>query len=130
MQPTADLEYIPASRGFNYKSELEKTNIYGATSEEDVFTIIVQDASHERRLYEVLIMKKLLDINPDLKLTLNYFKPGIDILFPAPEILEKNTHVVSRDVARYFYEVNNYYGVFEKEFNRETAAVGRLLENR
>jgi len=130
VQPTADLEYIPASRGFNYKSELEKTNIYGATSEEDVFTIIVKDASHERRLYEVLIMKKLLDINPDLKLTLNYFKPGIDILFPAPEILEKNTHVVSRDVARYFYEVNNYYGVFEKEFNRETAAVGRLLENR
>ncbi len=130
VQPTADLEYIPYSRGFNYKGELEKTNIYGATPEEDVFTIILKDASHEKRLYEVLILKKLLDINPDLKLNLNYYKPGIDILFPAPEILNENTHVVTRDVARFFYEVNNYYAVFQKEFNRKTAAVGRLLEKR
>ena len=59
-----------------------------------------------------------------------YLRPGIEILFPAPEVLEKNVHVVDRDVARYFYEVNNYYGMFEMEFNRKTATVGRLLDNR
>ncbi len=130
VRPTADLDYIPFGRDFNYKGELEKSNIHGATPEEDVFTIIVKEQKHERRLYEVLILKKILDINPDLKQNLRYFQPGIEILFPAPEILQKNVHVVDRDVARYFYEVNNYYGMFEKEFNRETAAVGRLLEKR
>ncbi len=130
VRPTADLDYIPFGRDFNYKGELEKSNIHGATPEEDVFTIIVKEQKHERRLYEVLILKKILDINPDLKQNLRYFQPGIEILFPAPEILEKNVHVVDRDVARYFYEVNNYYGMFEKEFNRKTAAVGRLLEKR
>ena len=45
-------------------------------------------------------------------------------------VLEKNVPVVDRDVARYFYEVNNYYGMFENDFNRQTAAVGRLLDKR
>ena len=93
-------------------------------------SIIIKEKKHERRLYEVLILKKILEINTDLKQNLRYFQPGIEILFPAPEVLEKNVHVVDRDVARYFYEVNNYYGMFEKDFNRKTAAVGRLLEKR
>ena len=130
VRPTADLDYIPFERDFNYKGELEKTNVHGATMEEDIFTIIIKEKKHERRLYEVLILKKILEINPDLKQNLRYFQPGIEILFPAPEVLEKNVHVVDRDVARYFYEVNNYYGMFEKDFNRKTAAVGRLLEKR
>ena len=130
VQPTADVEYIKVDRSFNYKGELEKTNIHGSTPEEDVFTIIVQQSANERFLYEILILKKLLKINPDLKQKITSFQPGIEILFPAPEVLEKNFHVVDRDVARYFYEVTNYYGMFEKEFNRETASVGRLLENR
>ncbi|MBH31182.1 MAG: hypothetical protein CMG71_04225 [Candidatus Marinimicrobia bacterium] len=130
VRPTADLDYISFERDFNYKGELEKTNIHGATMEEDIFTIIIKEKKHERRLYEVLILKKILEINTDLKQNLRYFQPGIEILFPAPEVLEKNVHVVDRDVARYFYEVNNYYGMFEKDFNRKTAAVGRLLEKR
>jgi hypothetical protein len=130
VRPTADLEYIPFGKSFNYKGELEKTNIHGATPEEDIFTIIIKEQKHERRLYEVLILKKVLEINPDLKLSVTSFQPGIEILFPAPEVLEKNSHVVDRDVARYFYEVNNYYGMFEKEFNRKTAAVGKMLINR
>ena len=130
VRPTADLDYISFERDFNYKGELEKTNVHGATMEEDIFTIIIKEKKHERRLYEVLILKKILKINPDLKQNLRYFQPGIEILFPAPEVLEKNVHVVDRDVARYFYEVNNYYGMFEKDFNRQTAAVGRLLDKR
>ena len=101
-----------------------------STPEEDVFTIIVQRSANERFLYEILILKKLLEINSDLKQQIASFQPGIEILFPAPEVLEKNFHVVDRDVARYFYEVTNYYGMFEKEFNRETAAVGQMLIDR
>tara|TARA_B100000686_G_scaffold333046_1_gene398534 strand:+ start:3976 stop:5973 length:1998 start_codon:yes stop_codon:yes gene_type:complete len=130
VRPTADLEYVSFTKSFNYKGELQKTNFHGATPEEDIFTIIVKDRDHERRLYEVLILRRVLEINPDLKLNIRDFRPGIEILFPAPEVLEKNVHVVDRDVARYFYEVNNYYGMFEMEFNRKTATVGRLLDNR
>ncbi len=130
VRPTADLEYISFTKSFNYRSELQKTNFHGSTPEEDIFTIIVQNKDHERRLYEVLILRRLLEINPDLKLNIRDFRPGMEILFPAPEVLEKNFHVVDRDVARYFYEVNNYYGMFEMEFNRKTSTVGRLLENR
>ncbi len=130
VRPTADLEYVSFTKSFNYKGELQKTNFHGATPEEDIFTIIVKDRDHERRLYEVLILRRVLEINPDLKLNIRDFRPGIEILFPAPEVLEKNVHVVDRDVARFFYEVNNYYGMFEMEFNRKTATVGRLLDNR
>ena len=130
VRPTADLEYVSFTKSFNYKGELQKTNFHGATPEEVIFTIIVKDRDHERRLFEVLILRRVLEINPDLKLNIRDFRPGIEILFPAPEVLEKNVHVVDRDVARYFYEVNNYYGMFEMEFNRKTATVGRLLDNR
>jgi hypothetical protein len=49
-------------------------------------------------------------------------------LFPSPEVLLKNSHVVDRDAAKIFYEVNDYYGSFEKEFNRATADLGRLIK--
>ena len=39
-------------------------------------------------------------------------------------------HVVDRDAAKYFYEVNDYYGSFEEEFNRSTAELGRLIQGR
>ena len=73
-------------------------------------------------------MKKVLEMNPDLELTLKYFKPGIEILFPSPDVLLKNSHVVDRDAAKIFYEVNDYYGSFEQEFNRATAELGRLIK--
>ena len=96
--------------------------------EDDIFTILLSRDRDERRLYEVLVMKKMLEMNPDLELTLKYFKPGIEILFPSPEVLLKNSHVVDRDAAKIFYEVNDYYGSFEQDFNRATADLGRLIK--
>ncbi len=77
VRPTADLEYVSFTKSFNYKGELQKTNFHGATPEEDIFTIIVKDRDHERRLYEVLILRRVLEINPDLKLNIRDFRPGI-----------------------------------------------------
>ena len=85
---------------------------------------------YERRLYEVLILKKLLDLNPDLELSLQYFRPGVEILFPSPGVLRQGPFVVDRQAARYFYEINSYYSAFDKEFNRQTAEIGRLLKNK
>ena len=129
VRPTATVDYIDASKSFNYKKQLQESNIYGKTSEDDVFSIIIKEKKHEHRLYETLILRKVLEINPDLKLSINSFKPGIEILFPSPEVLESDSHVVDREIAKYFSEINNYYGMFEQTFNRKTSGVVKLIND-
>ena len=89
VQPTATVDYIALKD--SYKNELVKYNKIGNTPSEDQFTILMSPKipKYERRLYEVLILKKLLKMNPDLDLTLKYFKPGIEILFPSIKLLTK-----------------------------------------
>ena len=130
VQPTATVDYILLKD--SYKNELIKFNKIGDTPSEDQFTILMSPKipKYERRLYEVLILKKLLKMNPDLDLTLKYFKPGIEILFPSRDVLETTNFVVDRDAARLFYEVNLYYAAFGQEFNRGTAEIGRLMKAR
>jgi hypothetical protein len=57
-------------------------------------------------------------MNPDLKLKINDFKAGLEIQYPAHETLEANTHVIDHEIAKYFYEINNYYSAFQSEFNK------------
>jgi len=130
VQPTATVNYI--SLKDSYKNELIKFNKIGSTPAEDEFTILLSPKipKYEKRLYEVLILKKLLKMNPDLDLTLKYFKPGIEILFPSRDVLETTNFVVDRDAARLFYEVNLYYAAFGQEFNRGTAEIGKLMKTR
>jgi len=129
VRPTAETKYINLSSN-SYKNVLKGSNKRGSGPSDDVFTILILEDKNERRLYDVLVMKKVLEMNPDLKLTLQYFKPGIEILFPSPDVLLNNNHVVDRDAAKYFYEANDYYGSFEEEFNRSTAELGRLIQGR
>lgn len=128
VRPTAAAQYVTLTD--SYKNELKNFNARGANSEDDVFTILIAESKQERRLYDVLVMKKVLEMNPDLELSLRYFKPGIEILFPSPDVLLENSHVVDRDAAKIFYEVNDYYGSFEQEFNRATADLGRLIKKK
>ena len=126
VRPTAITSYITLKD--SYKNSLKSFNARGEIPEDDIFTILLSRDKDERRLYEVLVMKKMLEMNPDLELSLRYFKPGIEILFPSPDVLLKNSHVVDRDAAKIFYEVNDYYGSFEQEFTRATSDLGRLIK--
>lgn len=130
VRPTATVDYIALKD--SYKNELVKYNEIGKTPSEDQFTILLtpKTPKYERRLYEILILKKLLQMNPDLDLTLKYFKPGIEILFPSRDVLENTNFVVDRDAARLFYQVNLYYAAFGQEFNRGTAEIGRLIKDK
>ncbi len=131
VRPTALTGYISLKSSFDsYKNALAQLNTLGATPDEDIFTILVtrSEPKYEKRLYEVLIMKKLLEMNPDLELTFDYFKAGIEILFPTAQVLNNNVHIVDRDAAQYFYEVNTYYGAFEQEFNRFTKELSDLIQ--
>jgi len=58
-------------------------------------------------------------MNPDLELKISDFKAGLEIQFPAYETLEGNTHVIDAEVAKYFYEINDYYSAFQNKFNEE-----------
>lgn len=127
VRPTAALTFFPMTG--SYKNVLKEKNRRGQVKNENIFTILISRDKDERRLYEVLVMKKVLEMNPDLKLTLDYFKPGIEILFPSPSVLMKNNHIVDLDAARYFYEINDYYGSFEEEFNRQTAELSKLIQD-
>ena len=133
VRPTALTGYISLEESFDsYKNALGELNTLGATPDEDVFTILLtqSEPKYERRLYEVLILKKLLEMNPDLELTFDYFKAGIEILFPTAQVLNNNSHIVDRDAAKYFYEVNAYYGAFELEFNRFTKELSELIQQK
>ena len=99
-----DAPYKNILRGYNEPS----TGKYG---------ILLSSSKNRKRLLEVLILKEVLSMNPDLKLQINTFKSGVEIQFPAPETLEKNTHVIDPEVAKYFYEINDYYSAFQHQFN-------------
>jgi len=129
VRPTAEAKYITIPSD-SYKNVLRGLNKRGADPTEDIFTILISSSKDEIELYEVLVMKRVLEMNPDLELTFKYFQPGIEILFPSPNVLLNNTHVVDRDAAKFYYEVNDYYGSFEEEFNRQTAELGRLIEEK
>lgn len=126
VRPTAQTDYVPIETEF--KQTLKKYNVRGDKPQDDVFTILIGEPLHQRQLYEVLILKKILELNPDLSLNLEYFQPGIEILFPSPDVLEKNYHIVDRNAAKYFYEINDYYGAFEEVFNRNTSELSHLLK--
>ena len=127
VRPTAIVAYDDIDLKYNYKKLIRIKNKRGNDSSEDSFTILISKEKHERRLYEILVMKKVLELNPDLSLQLDYFKPGIEILFPSPDVLNKDFHIVDRDAAKYFYEVNDYYGSFEDVFNQKTSEFVDLM---
>jgi hypothetical protein len=79
-------------------------------------------------LQGVLVLKRLLDLNRSMPLTLKEFHIGRQIIFPSQEELQQGYHLIDREVAKLFYEVYNYYPVFEQEFNRETRQMNAMLE--
>jgi general secretion pathway protein D len=79
-------------------------------------------------LQGVIVLNRLLELNKDLPLTLTDFHIGRQIIFPSQEELEGGYHLVDRDVAKLFYEVYNYYPVFEQKFDREAKEMSARLD--
>lgn len=81
-------------------------------------------------LQGVLILKRVLELNKSMPLTLKEFQVGRQIIFPSQEELQQSFHFIDREAAELFYEVYNYYGAFEQEFNRETRSINAALEKK
>ncbi len=95
----------------DYKNKLYDINQASSNS------ILISNSKHLKRLYEVIILKKILSLNPDLRLDIDSFKTGLEIIFPSIETLVNNELFIDRDIAQYYYEINLYYEAFENKFN-------------
>ncbi len=96
-------------------------------------TLVLSDAyptssSPEEVLRGVLVLKRLLELNSELPLTLDGFHVGLEIVFPSIDDLRQRLHLVDRRAARLFYEVTDYYRAFEEEFSAETRRIRELLD--
>ena len=106
-----EVEDLNSNSKKDYKNKLYDINQASSNS------ILISNSKHLKRLYEVIILKKILSLNPDLKLDIDSFKTGLEIIFPSIETLVNNELFIDRDIAQYYYEINLYYEAFESKFN-------------
>ncbi len=96
------------------------------------WTIVLANDSDVQQLQKALILKRLLELNSKLPLTLEAFRPGLQILFPTREDMRNRYHLIDGDVAALFYETspNQYYPAFERIFNRTVKEIEAALGGR
>ena len=71
----------------------------------------------------VLVLKRILALNPSMPVTIREFRVGRQITFPTEQELQDKYHIVDYDTARFFYQIINYYPEFEDAFNRDSKAI-------
>jgi len=93
------------------------------------WTILLADDGDVAHLRNVLILKRLMDLNNKLPQTLAAFQPGVQILFPSREDMASRYHLIDSEVAQLFYETSasQYYPAFERVFNNRVRDVERIL---
>ena len=88
----------------------------------------VRGATALQLLEGAIVLKRVLELNKSMPLTLQGFHIGRQIMFPSQEELQQGYHLVDREVAKLFYQVFNYYPAFEQEFNRETRTMNAMID--
>ncbi len=96
------------------------------------WTIVIRNQNDVEHLHRALILKRLLELNDKLPLTLEAFQPGLQIVFPSREDVARRYHLIDGDVAQLFYETSSsqYYPAFERIFNRKTREIEQELGGR
>ena len=114
-----DIKEINLEEGYNYKKLLKEE----WTKNQQSYPILITNKKDLKRLYEILIMQEVLKLNTALELSIKEFKRGLEIQFPAKDLISSNSFVIDENIAKYFYEVNFYYESFEKEFKEKTQSL-------
>ena len=123
-RPVAEETIIDIGKGEDYKRQLRSLNHDSARP-----AVLLYDEDMERRLYEVMVLRRILEMNPNITENISNFKPGIEIIFPSPEALESDVHVLDIEIARYFFEVNNYNNSFDAAFLRGMDEIGSIIDS-
>ena len=121
--PTDDAEFASFVRSKN-RIDNEKQPLE--------WTMVLVGEDDIRRLQNIIVLKRLLELNNKLPLTLQSFQPGLQVIFPSREDIADSWHVIDAQVAQLFYESspNQYYPAFERVFNRKAREVNRHLRSR
>ncbi len=111
----------------DYLRSMNPVGLQGQPQQWSISLSSKQDVAHLRN---VLILKRILDLNNKLPLTLEAFQPGLQVLFPSRQDMAKRYHLIDSEVAQYFYETSSsqYYPAFERVFNRKVHEVEQILE--
>ena len=120
-RPGVDVKEIKLEENYNYKNLLKQK----WEENEESYPILITNKKDLKRLYEVLIMQEVLKLNTALELSIKEFKRGLEIQFPAKDLIETNSFVIDENIAKYIYEVNFYYESFEKDFKEKTQSLSK-----
>jgi len=120
-RPGVNIKEIELDKDYNYKELLRKQWKLNP----NYYPILISSKKDLKRLYEVLIMQEVLKLNSSLDLSISNFKRGLEIQFPAKELITNNSYVIDENIAKYFYDVNFYYENFENEFKSKTQFLNR-----
>tara|TARA_Y100000590_G_scaffold98725_1_gene112330 strand:- start:899 stop:2878 length:1980 start_codon:yes stop_codon:yes gene_type:complete len=115
-RPSMNIEEIVLTEEYNYKDLLKEYWLKNKNSK----PILIANQKNLKRLYEILVLQEVLKLNNTLTLSIDEFQRGLQIQFPAKEIIMNNTFVIDEKIADYFYQVNFYYESFEEEFKNKT----------
>jgi hypothetical protein len=108
-RPTASSDII------DYPKHYKKT-LFELNADKNTSTIIIGSDKYEKYLYETLVVEKIVELNPGILDNISDFKPGLQIVFPSPEIIESESFILDDKVARHLYENINYNRAFDTAF--------------
>ena len=108
-RPTASSDII------DYPKHYKKT-LFELNADKNTSTIIIGSDKYEKYLYETLVVEKIVELNPGILDNISNFKPGLQIVFPSPEIIESESFILDDKVARHLYENINYNRAFDTAF--------------
>jgi len=119
-QPTAAVS-LESLKPENFFSRLAQGNHRSASGAPESWTILMTDAYSGTAkpldvLKGIIVLRRILALNPTLPLSLDTFRAGRQIIFPTETELNQSHHLVDAEAARMFYEITSYYPAFEDEF--------------
>ena len=105
-------------------------NKYDDFGEAEQWTIVLANEDDVDRLRQSLVLKRVLELNKNLALTMQGFRPGVQILFPSREDIRSRWHAIDREVARLFFENRFPYQIAERVFNETVRQVNSGIGGR
>ena len=119
-QPTATVTF-ESLKPDQFFSRLNQGNHRSTSGAPEEWTILLTDAysgtvAPMDVLKGIMVLRRIIALNPHLDLSLDGFRAGRQIVFPTEAELRQGHHLVDAEAARLFYEITSYYPAFEEEF--------------
>ncbi len=130
-QPTATVSYEAVTTE-SFASRLAALNRRLPSGEPETWSLLLTQAysgtaAPDEVLRGVIVLEAIVNLNPNLPLTIRGFHAGRQIIFPTETELQKSYDLIDPEVAKLFYEVTSYYPAFEEEFKHHARRLVDLM---